>query len=75
MEETLVVDRIEEGIIAVCENRYNQIMIDIELSKLPEGVKEGSVIKYYDGLYRIDDQEENEIKMRIAEKMDDLWTN
>ena len=44
MEEILVVDRIEEN-IAVCEDRETRVMFNIELSKLPENVKEGDVIK------------------------------
>ena len=72
MEETLVVDRIEDE-IAVCENRANGVMINIQLSKLPEGVREGSVIKYFDGKYRIDSEEQRNIEDRIKEKMDSLW--
>lgn len=72
MEETLVVDRIEDE-IAVCENRANGVMINIQLSRLPEGVREGSVIKYFDGKYRIDSEEQRNIEDRIKEKMDSLW--
>ena len=72
MEETLVVDRIEDE-IAVCENRANGVMINIQLSKLPEGVREGSVIKYFDGKYRIDSEEQKNIEDRNKEKMDSLW--
>ena len=72
MEETLVIDRIEDN-IAVCENRLNQIIIEIEMAKLPENVKEGSVIKYFDGKYWIDMEEQKNIEERIAQKMDELW--
>ncbi len=72
MDETLVVDRIEDE-IAVCENRSNGVMINIQLSKLPDGVKEGSVIKYFDGKYRIDSDEQKNIEERIKDKMDGLW--
>ena len=72
MEETLVVDRIE-GDIAVCENRSNGVMINIQLDKLPENVKEGSVIKYFDGKYKIDSDEQKNIEDRINDKMDSLW--
>ncbi len=73
MEVILVVDRIEEDRIAVCENRANGIMIHIELSKLPEGVKEGSILRYCDGNYSIDEEEQKAIETRIAQMMDDLW--
>lgn len=72
MEGTLVVDRIE-GDIAVCENRSNGVMINIQLSKLPSNVKEGSVIKYYDGRYRLDSDEQKNVEDRIKDKMDALW--
>lgn len=72
MEETLVIDRIE-GEIAVCENRSNGVMINIQLKKLPENVKEGSVIKYFDGKYRLDSNEQKNIEDRIKDKMDSLW--
>jgi len=72
MEETLVVDRIE-GEIAICENRSNKVMIEIFLSKLPEGVNEGTIIKYFDGKYRIDKEEQKEVEDRIADKMNELW--
>ena len=72
MEETFVVDRIEDG-IAVCELRASKIMVEIELSELPSDAKEGSVLKYYDGIFSIDYEEQKKIEDRIAEKMDDLW--
>ena len=72
MGETLVVDRIE-GDIAVCENRSNGVMINIQLSKLPGNVREVSVIKYYDGKYSLDSDEQKNIEDRIKDKMDSLW--
>ncbi len=72
MEETLVVDRIE-GDIAVCENRANGVIINIQISKLPENIREGSILKYYDGKYRLDSDEQKNIEDRIKDKMDSLW--
>lgn len=72
MEETLVIDRIEEN-IAVCENRRNKVIIEIQLLKLPENVKEGTIIKYFNGKYSIDSDEQKNIEKRIAEKMERLW--
>lgn len=72
MGEILVVDRIE-GDIAVCENRSNGVMINIQLSKLPAETKEGMVIRYFDGKYSIDSEEQDNIENRIKDKMDDLW--
>ena len=72
MEETIVVDRIE-GDIAVCENRANGVIINIQISKLPENIREGSILKYYDGKYRLDSDEQKNIEDRIKDKMDSLW--
>ena len=72
MGEILIVDRIE-GDIAVCANRSNGVMINIQLSKLPAETKEGMVIRYFDGKYSIDSEEQDNIENRIKDKMDDLW--
>lgn len=74
MEETLVIDRIENN-IAICENRENGIIIEIDVSKLPDNIREGSVIKYMDGNYRLDLEEQKNIEARIAEKMKNIWNN
>lgn len=70
MDEILVVDRIEDN-IAVCENRNNGKMKNILLSELPEGVKEGSILKWNNDKYEIDLS--NEIEQRIEKKMKDVW--
>lgn len=74
MKKILVVDRIE-GNIAVCENRKNKKMIEIELSKLPQGITDGTVLRYCRGKYSIDEQIQKEIEDRIQEKMNDIWDN
>jgi len=70
MEETLVIDRIE-GNTAVCEIRKNGKMKNIPIKELPEGVKEGNILKWEDGKYVIDNS--NEIEKRIEEKMKNVW--
>ena len=72
MERELVVDRFENG-YAVCEDRKTKEMYNIEISDLPENAKEGSVLKFENGKYVIDEKVEKEISDRIKEKMDDLW--
>ena len=52
MEEIFVIDRIENN-IAVCENRSTGKMTEIEISKLPKDIKEGSVLKYENGEYKM----------------------
>ncbi len=70
MEELLVVDRIE-GKIAVCQNRKNGEMKDIPISELPENIEEGSILKWKNNKYIIDDSKE--IEQRIENKMKDVW--
>lgn len=74
MEETLVVDRIENN-IAICENRNNGKIIEIDVSKLPKEIKEGTVLKYQNGIYNIDLEEQKKIEERIKEKMENIWNN
>lgn len=70
MEETIVIDRIE-GNIAVCENRKNKKMQNISLTQLPKEVAEGSILKWKNGKYEL--EESNEIEKRIEQKMKDVW--
>jgi nucleoid DNA-binding protein len=72
MEQELVVDRFE-GEFAVCEDRKTKQTHNIEISKLPENIKEGNVIKFENGKYIIDETKEQEISNRIKSKMDNLW--
>ena len=72
MERVLTVDRFE-GEYAVCEDRDTKEILDIEISKLPNTVKEGSIVRYKNGTYMIDEKLEEETAQRIKDKMDDLW--
>lgn len=73
-EKTLVIDRFESQ-FAVCENRLTLEMENIEISKLPQNIKVGDVIKYKNNQYEIDEQERAEIEERIKEKMKNLFEN
>lgn len=68
------VDRLEEG-YAVCEDRKTKEIVNIEISKLPDGIKDGTILKYENGKYFLAPEEEKEISDRIQQKMNDLWTN
>ena len=68
------VDRIE-GDYAVCENRETQEMVNIKIDNLPKNIKEGSIIKFENNEYRIDEEKERETSERIKQKMDNLWKN
>ena len=71
-DRILVIDRIEEN-IAVCEDRETRIMFNIELSKLPENVKEGDVIRFENNEFKLDIQAQEEIEERIQEKTKNLF--
>lgn len=74
MQDILVIDRIE-GKYAICENRQTKEMVNIDLKNLPDGIKEGTVLKCSDGKYEIDIKEQRNIENRIKQKMDNLWNN
>ena len=72
MEQELTIDRFE-GNIAVCEDRKTGKMIEVDISLLPENCAEGTVLKYQNGRYEIDNKKQEEISSRIQNKMDNLW--
>lgn len=71
-ENTFVVDRIENN-VAVCENRDTGKMVEIPVEKLPQEIKDGTVITEKNGHYEIDKAKQEEIENRIEEKMNDIW--
>lgn len=74
MGKILVIDRIE-GEIAVCENRRSKRILQINVARLPEGIREGTILKYKRGAFSIALQTQKIIADRIQEKMNDLWEN
>ena len=73
-EKEYTIDRFENE-LAVCEDRQTKEMVNIPRKNLPEGIKEGSILKYKDGKYSVDLSKEKEVSDRIKEKMDKLWNN
>lgn len=73
-EKTLVIDRFE-GDFAVCENRETLEMENIEISKLPQNIKQGDVIKSKNSQYELDEQLKSEIEERIKNKMKNLFND
>lgn len=67
----ITVDRFE-GNFAVCE-KDDRTMVDIEKSKLPEGVKEGDILIVEGDSIIVDKEATKERKKRIGKLMDDLW--
>ena len=74
MNEKWVIDRIE-GNIAICEERSTGKKKEIAKEQLPEGAKEGSVLKQENGKYVLDRKAQQEIEERIGRKMNNLWNN
>ncbi|MBR1653607.1 MAG: DUF3006 domain-containing protein [Clostridia bacterium] len=70
--KTLVIDRFE-GNLAVCENRETGEMMNIDISKLPENIEEGDVLKLENNEYQIDEEKRKEIEDRITNKLQDLF--
>lgn len=73
-EKTLVIDRFE-GNFAVCENRETLEMENIEISKLPQNIKQGDVIKSKNNQFELDEQSKSEIEERIKNKMKNLFND
>lgn len=61
-----IIDRIENN-IAVCELENGE-MLDVKISALPKGIKEGDVINLF-----VDETETNERKERIDKLMNSLF--
>ena len=70
--EEYTIERFEENIV-VLENRENQKMINIGRDKIPEGVKEGDIVRVINGKILKDEKKTEEVSERIKNKMDDLW--
>lgn len=69
---TYVIDRFEEN-YAVCENRETRGMVNIEVSKLPNDVKEGDVLTYKDNTFSVNAELQKEIEERIQEKVRNIF--
>ena len=71
--EYLSVDRIEND-TAVCE-RDDMSVVELALSSLPQGTKEGSVLKVENGIYALDENEEKRRRKRILELQNMLFSD
>lgn len=68
---TFIVDRIEDN-IAVCE-KYDKEMINIDISLIHGPVKEGDVLLYVDGIYKVSEKLTNERKDYIEKLTEGMW--
>lgn len=66
-----IIDRFE-GDLAVVE--FGEVMEDIPKSRLPESIKSGDVLWFYeDGKIEVDVDEKQRLSKEIDELMDELW--
>lgn len=58
----LIIDRFE-GDFAVCENTETDKIEQIKIAQLPQNVKESDVLVMIDGIYKIDTEKTNELRL------------
>jgi len=67
------IDRIE-GDTAVLESDDGEV-INIKLTDLPAGIKEGDILKFENNIYTIDEQRTKQGKKDIEERFNKLFLN
>lgn len=67
-----IIDRVE-GNVAVCENYATMEMLNIVLSDIQDGAKEGDVVYIKDDKYFIDKEKTAELKNNIIKSFNSLW--
>ncbi len=65
------IDRIIDN-IAICENTENGEKLELSLSVLPDGIKEGTLITKQDDKYILNPSEELKRRARIQDKLNRL---
>ncbi len=68
------VDRIEDGII-VLQDLDNKEIVNENLDLMPEGVSEGSILRYENDEYVLDDKAKEERLRIIQEKLNKAKNN
>jgi len=71
-EKVFTIDRFED-IYAVCEEKETKDILNIEISKLPKGIKEGDIIVFKNNKYLVDKKNQKDREASIKQKMDKLW--
>ena len=64
-----VVEKIEENIV-VLESLNDQNKKEVQLSELPENIKEGSILTYENEVYKKDEELEKQRRTSIKNKFD-----
>lgn len=71
-KSTFAIDRLEEN-SAVCENRETGEFVNIPISQLPENVKEGSILKFENGIYVLDTESTKKEQQEVKNLVDSLF--
>ena len=66
------IDRIE-GSFAVCENMKTLKMENILLTNLPHDIKEGTVLKFENGIYSISNEYKTKRENELQDKVNKVW--
>lgn len=66
-----IIDRLEEG-LAICETELRK-RISIPVDHLPEGLKEGDVLKEEKGIFCLDPEETEKRRRDLKKKLMDLF--
>ena len=66
------VDRIEDGIVTCEDGSENHI--NIQISLLPDGVKEGDIIEVCDGKFTVCKEETEERRKKMANLQKSIFT-
>lgn len=70
--EEYTLDRFE-GNIAILENRETRKTVEIEKDKLPDNIKEGTILKKVNGKYYVEREKTIEKENEIKNRMNRLW--
>lgn len=68
------IDRIEDN-IAILENRTTLELKEVDISLLPNNIKEGSILKFNNNIYTLELSKEEKIRQEILEKFQRLRKN
>lgn len=66
-----IIDRIEENIV-VLENTNTKKIKEININKLPNGIKEGSILTFDGANYIINNDEETKRRKKLQDKFNRL---
>ena len=71
---TWSIDRIEEN-IAILENRTTLELKEVDITLLPNNIKEGSILEFKNDTYTLELSKEEKIRQEILEKFQRLRKN